>query len=212
MTPATKINRADLRCKRTLKNYCRTEGNGVLTVLTIILCSAEMLLKSAESSIIWLMNEKTIAMKLLEKQKVSYEVKQYPSTERDAEEIAKIFGVSSAEVYKTLVVVREGKKPLLVMMPAHLQLDLKKLAKAVGEKKVAMAKHTEAEALTGLQVGGISPLALLHKGFPIWVDQSIGLQNAVFISSGQKGINLRVGVEALIKLTGARSADLAVES
>ena len=151
-------------------------------------------------------------MKLLEKQKISYEVKQYPTTERDAEEIAKIFGVSPAELYKTLVVVREGKKPLLVMMPAHLQLDLKKLAKAVGEKKVAMAKHTEAEALTGLQVGGISPLALLHKGFPVWVEQSIGSQSAVFISSGQKGMNLRVAVEALIKLTGARSADLALDS
>ena len=151
-------------------------------------------------------------MNLLGRQKISYEVKQYPNTERDTDEIDKFSSVSPVELYKILVVVLEGKKPLLVMMPAHLQLDLKKLAKAVGEKKVAMAKHTEAEALTGLQVGGISPLALLHKGFPIWVDQSIGLQNAVFISSGQKGINLRVGVEALIKLTGARSADLALDS
>ena len=155
--------------------------------------------------------EKTLAMKVLEGKKIPYEVCNYPATERSAEQIAVIFGVSGDELYKTLVVVRDGgKKPLLVLIAADQQLDLKKVAKVVGEKKVRMATHVEAEGLTGLQVGGISPLALLNKGFTIYVDEHIFTQESVFVSAGQRGCNLRVGVLALVRVIGAKSADVVV--
>lgn len=143
-------------------------------------------------------------MKLLEKKKVPYEAFSYPTTERDAEKLAVHFGVSAAEVFKTLVVARP-KKSLLVLVPADRQLDLKLLAKAVGEKKLKMATHAEAERLTGLQVGGISPLALLNKGFVILADESIREQERVFVSAGVRGKNLRVPVDALLKLTRAKT-------
>jgi Cys-tRNA(Pro)/Cys-tRNA(Cys) deacylase len=152
-----------------------------------------------------MMAEKTLAMKLLEQKKVPFEAISYPPEEHDAEKLALLFGVPAAQVFKTLVVVREGnKKPLLVLTPADRQLDLKKVARALGEKKVQMALHSEAERLTGLQVGGISPLALLNRGFVICADATIRAQEAVWVSAGQRGINLRVPVAALLRLLNAR--------
>lgn len=146
-------------------------------------------------------------MKLLEKKRVAYVAHSYPTTERDAEKIAEHFGVSADQVYKTLVVARP-KKPLLIMLAADKQLDLKKLAKAVGEKKLKMATHAEAERLTGLQVGGISPLALLNKGFVMLADAGIETQERVFVSSGQRGSNLQLSVPALLKITRAKVVDV----
>lgn len=151
--------------------------------------------------------EKTLAMKLLEGKKIAYEPFTYPNTERDAEVIAVHFGVDPALVYKTLVVDRPApQKPLLVLVAANRQLDLKKLAKVTGDKKLKMATHGRAEELTQLQVGGISPLALLNKGFQIIVDQPARDLSHFFISSGQRGINLKVPVKPVVKLVGGRFA------
>lgn len=152
---------------------------------------------------------KTLAMKLLEGKKIPYEPFTYPNTERDAAVIATHFGVDPALVYKTLVVDRPTpQKPLLVLVAANQQLDLKKLAQATGDKKLKMATHARAEELTGLQVGGISPLALLNKGFQIIVDQPARALPHFFISAGERGINLRVPVAPVVKLVGARYAPI----
>ncbi|MFK7803602.1 MAG: YbaK/EbsC family protein [Anaerolineae bacterium] len=156
--------------------------------------------------------EKTLAMKLLEGRKVKFEVFEYPETERDAEKIAVCLDVPAAEVYKTLVVTRPKGKPILFMLAAERRLNLKKLAKGLGEKKLALATHADAEKMTGLKVGGISPLALLNKGFAIYIDEAGRTCDRVLISSGKKGLNLGVPVKDLIKITGAKyvgAADLA---
>lgn len=156
--------------------------------------------------------EKTLAMKLLEGRKVKFEVFEYPETERDAEKIAVYLDVPAAEVYKTLVVTRPKGKPILFMLAAERRLNLKKLAKGLGEKKLALATHADAEKMTGLKVGGISPLALLNKGFAIYIDEAGRTCDRVLISSGKKGLNLGVPVKDLIKITGAKyvgAADLA---
>lgn len=151
--------------------------------------------------------EKTLAMKVLEGKKIPYNVVTFPDDMHDAEAIAALLGVPAALVYKTLVVMppAAGRKPLLVMVPADRQLDLKALAAALGAKKIRMATHREAEELTGLQVGGISALALLNRGFDVYLDESAGDKEAVYVSAGKRGINLKVPVAHLIKLTGARS-------
>jgi Cys-tRNA(Pro)/Cys-tRNA(Cys) deacylase len=93
------------------------------------------------------------------------------------------------------------------MVGADRELDLKKLAKAVGEKRLRMATHKEAESLTGLKVGGISALALLNKGFEVLIDQTaLGLESIV-VSAGQRGINLRLRVDDLIRATGAKAVE-----
>jgi len=150
------------------------------------------------------MIEKTLAMRLLEGKKVAYQVHEYPASERDAEVVAEEMGVPAAEVFKTLVVLRSPKKPMLVMVPADRQLDLKKLAKAVGEKKVKMAGHNEAESLTGLQVGGISALALVNKGFAMFLDKTAESFDQIYVSAGQRGLDIRLAVKDLVKVTRAR--------
>ena len=148
--------------------------------------------------------EKTLAMKLLEGRKVKFEIFEYPDTERDAEKIAEYLNIPAAEVYKTLVVTRAKGKPILCMLAAERQLNLKKLAKSLGEKKLALATHADAEKMTGLRVGGISPLALINKGFTIYMDDAGKQCDRVLISSGKKGINLGVPVKDLMKITGAK--------
>lgn len=154
--------------------------------------------------------QKTQAMRLLEGKGVSYEAVTYPPAERDATVVARELGAPPDQVFKTLVVVRERGKPFLVMVPAHRQLDVKKLAKAVGEKKVQLASHDEAERLTGLQVGGISALMLINRGFEILLDESAQKFDAIYISAGQKGINIKVPVEGLVSVTGAGLLDVAL--
>ena len=155
------------------------------------------------------MIQKTLAMKVLEGQKAAYEVFSYPTTERDAAVIAHHFGVPPAQVFKTLVVDRTPAKPLLVLVPANGRLNLKKLAQVTGDKKLKMATHAQAEHITKLQVGGISPLALLNKGFVMLVDQSAQQEPFIFVSSGQRGLNLRLRTADLVRIINGRYVDVA---
>ncbi|MBK8901203.1 MAG: aminoacyl-tRNA deacylase [Anaerolineaceae bacterium] len=156
---------------------------------------------------------KTLAMRLLEGKKVVYEAITYDAGERDAEKIAIQLGVPPEQVFKTLVVAapkdgRSPTKPMLTLIPANRQLDLKKLAKLVGAKKLKLATHQEAEAMTGLQVGGISPLALINKGFAIYLDERAEAQPRIFVSAGERGTQIKLAPKDLRQLTGARVADL----
>ena len=152
--------------------------------------------------------KKTNAMKLLEGKKVPYESYEYPPNLRDAREVAAALDWPSGQVFKTLVVPRpKPGKPLLMMIPADRQLDLKKLAKAVSEKKLRMATQREAERLTGLQVGGISALALLNKGFDVYLDESALAYDQIVISGGQRGLQIKLAVADLVKVTRARMVD-----
>jgi len=136
---------------------------------------------------------------------VPHEITTFPDTMRDAEEIAAWLNLPPGQLFKTLVVLRPDKgKPLLVMTPADRQLDLKRVATAVGEKKLTMASHTEAEALTHLQVGGISALALLNRSFEIFIDDSALAFSQIYVSGGQRGLDVRLAVADLLRITGAR--------
>src|SRR5512140_3735872 len=110
------------------------------------------------------------SMRLLESNGISYDALTYDDQIHDAVEVATVLGMPVHQVYKTLVVERSAGKPVLVMIAADRQLDLKKFAAAIGEKKVAMASHADAEKLTGLKVGGIGALALVHKRWDVYLD------------------------------------------
>lgn len=145
--------------------------------------------------------------RLLDARKIQYTSFELPDEKLGALETARLLDVEPATVYKTIVVVREKpKKPLLVIIPGPNQVDLKALAAFLGEKKVYLPTEREAEALTGLQAGGISPLALLNKGFQVVLDRSAQDLTEIHISGGQRGLNLRLPVEAFIRLTNARLA------
>lgn len=153
--------------------------------------------------------KKTLAMKLLDGKKISYNAYSYPDNLRDAEEVAQALDLPFERVFKTLVISRpKPDKNILAMVPANRQLDLKKLAKSVGDKKLKMASHRDAEALTGLQVGGISALALLNRGFDVYLDQSAAGFEQIIVSAGERGQQIELAVGDLVKLTRARYVDL----
>jgi len=157
---------------------------------------------------------KTLAMRRLESRGVAYQPIVFPETIHDALGVAAHAGLPPELVYKTLVArvvdppPRGKPRPLLLMIAAGRTLDLKKAARAAGAKRVEMAPQAEAESLTGLKVGGISALALVDRGFPVYLDEPArGLEELV-VSAGQRGINLRLRLEDLISATGAAWADI----
>ena len=120
------------------------------------------------------MTTKTNAMRVLDQRKIPYKVHEYSPEIHSAVEAALAMGRPVERVYKTLVVMRDAErpkpKPLLVMAPGDRELDLRELARSTGDKKLRMASQKEAESLTGLLVGGIGALALLNRGWQIWID------------------------------------------
>ena len=79
---------------------------------------------------------------------------------------------------------------------------------ALGEKKVVLSKHSEAEKITGLQTGGISPLALINMGFQSVLDSSALAHNKIYISGGQRGLSIMLAPEDLLSLTNAKTANI----
>jgi Cys-tRNA(Pro)/Cys-tRNA(Cys) deacylase len=155
--------------------------------------------------------DKTQAMHVLDAKRIAYTAKVYDATRdfHSAGEAAALLGAAPDSVYKTLVVLREAPgrpRPLLVMAPSHRQLDLRLLARSLGEKKLRMAGQREAESLTGLKVGGISALALLNKPFDVVIDEPARTLDRIHVSAGQRGIDLELRVEDLLAVTGARFA------
>ncbi|MBZ0297345.1 MAG: aminoacyl-tRNA deacylase [Anaerolineae bacterium] len=155
------------------------------------------------------MASKLNSMRLLEQHKIHYEAINYPDTIHNAVEVAEVLGVPPEIVFKTLVVEPVGGgKPVLAVIPAERQVDLKKLASAMGVKKASMAAHKDAERLTGLKVGGISALALTQKNWQVYLHQSAAGLEHLIMSAGQRGTQLRVPTSAFIALVKARVAEI----
>ena len=149
------------------------------------------------------------ATRLVEAWKIPYTTFELPAEKLGAVEAARIMGVPEEQVFKTIVITREGKgKPILAVVPGPGEVDLKALAKALNEKKVHLPTEREAERLTGLQAGGISPLALLNRGFQVVIDRSAETFVEIYISGGQRGLDIRLPTQALVKLTNATMADI----
>lgn len=147
--------------------------------------------------------------RLLDSRKISYTAFETPVEKLGALETAKILNVSPETVFKTIVVTRDKpNKPILAVIPGLNSVDLKLLAASLGEKKVHLPTEREAEQLTGLQAGGISPLALIHKGFQVMVDSAAQSYAEIHVSGGQRGLNIKLPVADLIKLTNARVASI----
>ena len=146
--------------------------------------------------------------RFLDSQKVTYQVftYDYEAGVRSAVEVAQAIGLPPEQVFKTLVALADqpSRKPMLVVIPGPATLDLKALAAAVGIKKAKMALHEQAEQLTGLQTGGISPLALINKGFDTYLDAQAQQFTQIAVSAGQRGANILLPVKELIRLTRAK--------
>jgi Cys-tRNA(Pro)/Cys-tRNA(Cys) deacylase len=147
--------------------------------------------------------------RFLEAHEIPFTAYELSGEKHSALETAQLLGVDPEQIFKTIVVLREGKgKPLLALVPAPAEVDLKALAYAVGEKKLSLPTEREAERLTGLQSGGISPLALLNRGFQVLIDETAQLHPFIHVSGGERGLNLRLAPNDLITITKACLADI----
>lgn len=148
---------------------------------------------------------RTLALRLLDSNRVAYERIDFPESIHDARGVAEHLGLPASEVFKTLVILVDPPpgRPALVLAPAETELDLKQLARALSSKRVEMAGREQAERLTGLQAGGISALALTHRGWPVYLDRTAAALDQIVVSGGRRGLDVRLPVEALMRLTGA---------
>ena len=142
--------------------------------------------------------------RFLDARKVKYAAHEVPAEKLGAVEVAQLMGVPVEQVFKSIVTKREKGKPVLAVIPAPHIVDLKMLASFLGEKKMHLPSEREAEQLTGLQAGGISPLALINKGFQVVIDSAAQSFDEIYISGGQRGLDIQLSVGDLAKLVNAK--------
>ena len=147
--------------------------------------------------------------RFLDSRKVPYTVYKLPREKLGGEEVAHLLNAPPEIVFKSIVILRKGSgKPILAVVPGNKEVNLKKLAVTMGEKKVSPATQREAEGITRLQAGGISPLALINRGFEIVIHRSVQEFEKVHVSGGELGVNIRLSSSDLIDLTRAKVADI----
>jgi Cys-tRNA(Pro)/Cys-tRNA(Cys) deacylase len=154
-------------------------------------------------------DKKLNSMRFLEAQGVEYEAFSYDESIHDGVSAAQAMSLPPEQVYKTLVVQLQKGDFALVMVPVDHTLDLKKLARAIGQKKATMTTKRGAEAATGLKTGGIGALALTHKRWGVYLDKTAEAQEAILVNAGQRGLNLKVKVADLVRVLNAKVVDVA---
>ncbi len=150
--------------------------------------------------------------RFLDSRKINYTAHEMPAEKLGAVEAAQFMGVPEGQVFKTIVTTREKGKPVLAVIPGTRVVDLKLLASFLGEKKMSLPSERQAEALTGLQAGGISPLALINKGFQVVIDSVAQEFAEIYISGGQRGLDIQLPVDDLIKLVNAKVGNVSREA
>ena len=156
--------------------------------------------------------DKTNAMRALDLQKIPYATFVYDERIHSAVAVAASLGVPAKQVFKTLVMIPSSGRPILIMMPGDTEVDPRRLARYIDVKRVDMASKRDAERLTGLVIGGIGALALLGKPFDALIERSAMQFASVLVNGGRRGINLRVAVDDIIRLTSARVVDALSET
>ena len=152
--------------------------------------------------------EKTNVMRLLDSKKIAYTAHTYePDATMTGEEIAALLGENPAQVFKTLVTEGKSGGHYVFVIPVGGELDLKKAAKAAGEKAVAMIKQKELLPLTGYVHGGCSPIGM-KKPFPTFLHASAGEYDRIFVSAGKVGYQIELAPQALADAVGCGFADL----
>lgn len=153
-------------------------------------------------------NDKTNVMRVLEGKKIPYVSHTYePDASLSGEEIAGLLGEDADQVFKTLVTQGKSGQYYVFVVPVKEELDLKKAAKAAGEKAVAMIKQKELLPLTGYVHGGCSPIGM-KKQFPTFIHETAGEYGEIFVSAGKVGYQVELSPKDLAETAGCRFADI----
>ncbi len=149
--------------------------------------------------------------RFLTSRKIAYQLFELPVEKLGAEKTAELLQVSIELIFKSIVVNRfKPGKPILAIIPGNRRVDLKLLARVFNEKKLIIPTEEEAESITGLQTGGISPLALINRGFQMVLDDLARDLPSIHISGGERGLNLKIAPGDLVNLTKAQIAPVSV--
>lgn len=157
------------------------------------------------------MSAKTNAVRLVEKAGIPYEEKFYDYDESDLSgtHAAQVLGIPEEQVFKTLV-ARGAKTGIHVFcIPVCCELDLKKAARAAGDKNMELVAVKELLGLTGYIRGGCSPVGMKKK-YPTYIDELCLLSDRIALSAGERGHQMIVPPEEIAKLVGASIVDLTV--
>ena len=157
-------------------------------------------------------DEKTNVMRVLDREKIPYTAHTYPvgDSAPDGVTVARMLGQNPDAVFKTLVAKGASGGYYVFPIPVTATLDLKKAARAVGEKSVAMLPARELLPLTGYVHGGCSPVGM-KKRFPTVFHESCLEREAICVSAGKVGFQVEVRPEGLIALVGGTTADVTTE-
>ena len=152
--------------------------------------------------------EKTNVMRVLDSKKIAYQSYNYVSTGAiSGTEVAEALGENPDAVFKTLVTVSKSKNYYVFLVPVEKELDLKKAASVVGEKKIEMLKAKELLPLTGYVHGGCSPIGM-KKFFRTTIDQSAKEFDTIMFSGGKIGYQVEVSLKDLSKVIRYELADI----
>jgi Cys-tRNA(Pro)/Cys-tRNA(Cys) deacylase len=151
--------------------------------------------------------KKTKAIEILDKAGIAYELRAFDATEFTAEEAAEKMGLPAEDIWKTLVARGERKGVVMAIVPGPRSLSLRKLAQAIGDKRAEMVDVSELMRLTGFLKGGVSPLGG-RREYPIYIDASVRTRTRVSISAGQRGLQILIAPDDLIRIAQGAVADL----
>ncbi|MBR3469314.1 MAG: Cys-tRNA(Pro) deacylase [Lachnospiraceae bacterium] len=155
-------------------------------------------------------NDKTNVMRVLDAKKVAYENHSYEADPTlTGEQIAGILGEPAEKVFKTLVTQGKTGAYYVFVVPVKEELDLKKAAKASGEKSIAMIKQKDLLPLTGYVHGGCSPIGM-KKPFPTFIHETAPTLDKIFVSAGKVGFQIELTPADLISVARITPADIVV--
>lgn len=156
--------------------------------------------------------EKTNAARLLDKAGLKYALIPYEVDENDlaAGHVAESLGEPIERVFKTLVLHGDRTGYIVCVVPGNMEVDLKALAKASGNKKVEMIPMKDLLPVTGYIRGGCSPIGM-KKPFPTYIHESAILYDTIYISAGVRGLQIQISPQDLIRFTGASTGSYAAE-
>ena len=152
--------------------------------------------------------EKTNVMRVLDGKKISYVSHSYePDATMSGEEIAGILGENADKVFKTLVTQASSGTYYVFVIPVNEELNLKKAAKASGEKSISMIKQKDLLGLTGYVHGGCSPIGM-KKAFPTFIHETATTYDKIYVSAGKVGYQIELSPNDLIEIAGCKLADI----
>lgn len=155
---------------------------------------------------------KTNAVRILDKNKISYELITYECDEFvDGLHTAELTGAPVEQSYKTLVMQGKSRQYYVFVVPIAAEVDLKAAARAVSEKSIEMIHVKDLTAITGYVRGGCSPLGM-KKQFPTVIDATAEAFDEIYVSGGRVGTTIRVSTQDLAKVVRAAFADVIVSA